>query len=144
MNGVDNKMLARRYIQEAWNRGNLGVIDELFAPDYANHNASLGQAPGVEGLTAMIASFREAFPDLHLTIDDLIAEGEKVVTRWTARGTHQGTLLGVPPSGKQVTVTTIAIDRFVAGKITDHWATRDELGLLVQLGLVKLQGSGAT
>lgn len=135
-----NKALARRYIEEVWNRGNLDLIDELFTPDYVNHNLSAGQAPGLAGIKALIGGFRAASPDLRLTIDDLIAEGDKVVTRWTARGTHQGDLMGIPPTGKRLTVSAIVVDRFVDGRIVEHWAARDDLGMLQQLGVIPTPG----
>jgi predicted ester cyclase len=81
-----------------------------------------------------------AFPDLHLTIEDLIAEGDKVVDRQTARGTHQGTFMGIPPTGKQITVTAMNISRIVGGKIVEHWVELDTLGMLQQLGVVPMPG----
>jgi steroid delta-isomerase-like uncharacterized protein len=130
------KAIARRYIEEVWNNGNLVLIDELFTPDYINHSPNVGQMAGPEGLKQLIATFRRAAPDLHLTINDMIAEGDRVVTRWTAQGTHQGELMGVPPTGKQIAVTAIVIDRIVDGRIVEHWAGRDDLGLFQQLGLI--------
>jgi predicted ester cyclase len=79
---------------------------------------------------------RAASPDLRFTVDDMIAEGDRVVTRWTARGTHKGVLFGCPPTGRPVTVEAIAIDRYVNGQITDHWAVRDDLGMMQQLGAI--------
>jgi predicted ester cyclase len=84
--------------------------------------------------------YRTAFPNIHVTIEDQIAEGDKVVTRWTGHGTHQGELMGIPPTNKAVTVTGIAIDRIVAGKIVEHWENFDQLGMLVQLGVVPPPG----
>jgi steroid delta-isomerase-like uncharacterized protein len=136
MSTEELKAIARRYIEEVWNKGNLALIDELFTPDHINHSPSAGQMAGPEGLKQLIASFRNAAPDLHFTIDDMIAEGDRVVTRWTARGTHAGELMGVPPTGKQITVTAIVIDRFAGGKFAEHWAGRDDLGLYQQLGLI--------
>jgi steroid delta-isomerase-like uncharacterized protein len=130
------KAIARRYIEEVWNKGNLALIDELFAPDHINHSPNAGQMAGPEGLKQLIATFRKASPDLHFTIDDMLAEGDRVVTRWTARGTHQGELMGVPPTGKRITVTAIVIDRIVDGKFVEHWAGRDDLGMYQQLGLI--------
>ncbi len=136
MSTQENKALARKYVEEVWNRGKLDLVDELFWPDYVNHDPSAGQGRGPEALKQLIATFRGASPDLQFTIDDLIAEGERVVTRWTARGTHRGLLMGVPPTGRAIAVKAIAVDRFVDGRIAEHWAVRDDLGLLQQLGVI--------
>ncbi len=136
MSAEELKAMARRYIEEVWNKGNLALIDEMFAPDYLNHSPNTGQMAGPEGLKQLIAGFRRAAPDLHLTIDDMLAEGDRVVTRWTARGTHQGELMGIPPTGRQITVSAIVIDRIVEGRIVEHWAGRDDLGMYQQLGLI--------
>ncbi len=136
MSTEELKAIVRRYIEEVWNNGNLALIDELFAPDWINHTPSIGQTAGREGLKQLIAGFRAAAPDLHLTINDMIAAGDRVVTRWTAQGTHQGEVLGVPPTGKLITGTAIVIDRIVDGRIVEHWAGRDDFGLYQQLGLL--------
>ena len=136
MSVEENKAVVHRYIEEVWNAGNLDLIDEMFAPEYTNHSPSPGQTPGPEGLKQLITMFRDAAPDLHLTVEDMIGEGDEVVTRWTARGTHQGELLGIPPTGKQIAMTAIVIERFSGGRIVDHWAARDDLGLLQRLGVI--------
>jgi len=87
--------------------------------------------------------YRTAFPDVHFTIEDQIAEGDRVVTRWTARGTHQGPLVGIPPTSKQVTMSGIAIYRLVDGKIVEQWGVNDMLGLLQQLGVVPILGQSS-
>ena len=130
----ENKALARRYVEEAINKGNLAVIDELTADDFVEHNPFPGQAPGVEGEKQLISMMRAAFPDLHSTIEDVIAEGDKVVLRATTRGTHKGEFMGIPPTGKQVTVTEIHIVRFANGKGVDHWGEVDMMGMMQQLG----------
>jgi steroid delta-isomerase-like uncharacterized protein len=132
----ERKVIARRYIEEVWNNGNLALIDELFTPDYINHSPSLGQVTGPEGLKQFIATFRNAASDLHLTIDDMVAEDDRVVTRWTAQGTHERELMGIPPTGNRICVSAIVIDRIVDGRIVEHWAGRDDLGLFQQLGLI--------
>lgn len=144
MSAEELKAIARRYIEEVWNNGNLALIDELFTPDYINHSPNAGQMAGPEGLKQLITSFRQAAPDLHFTIDDLVAEGDRVVTRWTARGTHQGYLMGVPPTGRQISVEAIVIDRFVGGRIVEHWGVRDDLGMYQQLGLIPSLEPGPT
>src|SRR5687767_518825 len=95
-----NKAIAQQYIEEVWNQGRLELIDQFFDPNYVNHNPSPGQAQGTAALKQLIAGMRAAAPDLHSTIDDMIAVDDKVVTRWTARGTHQGDLMGIPPTGR--------------------------------------------
>lgn len=136
MSTEELKAMARRYIEEVWNQGKLDLIDEMFAPDYINHTPSPGQVAGPAGIKQLIASFRKAAPDLHYTINDMIAEGDRVVTHWTAQGTHLAELMGVPPTGKRITVSAIVIDRIVNGRIVEHWAGRDDLGLFQQLGLI--------
>ena len=97
-------------------------------------------AAELEQYKQLVTMYFSAFPDLHLTIEDQIAEGDKVVTRWTARGTHQGPFMGIPPTGKRAVVTGIAIDRFANGKFVENWNNGDDLGLLQQLGVVPVPG----
>lgn len=130
-----NKSILRRYFEEAWNEGRLEMLDEIVAPNYVNHDPAVpGLPPGPEGLKPIIAGFRAAFPDLHFSIEDQIAEGDKLVTRWTMRGTHLGEFMGLPPSGKQVTSGGMQIERVVNGQIVEHWRKSDDLGLMQQLG----------
>jgi len=133
-----NKALARRNVEEIWNQGNLSVIDELVAPNATFHDPSVpgGKFTGPEGFRQFVQIYRGAFPDVRLTIEDLIAEGDKVVSRWTATGTQKGELMGIAPSGKRVTVTGCNIDQYQNGKIVEGWASYDMLGLLQQLGVV--------
>ena len=130
-----NKTVVRRAIEEVYNQGNLDIVDELVSGDFVAHAAS-EDIHGPAGMKQFVASLREAFPDLHLTIDDQVAEGDRVVTRWTARGTHAGTFQGIPPTGKRGTMTGIDIDRVVGGKAIECWTNADYLGLLQQLGVV--------
>jgi steroid delta-isomerase-like uncharacterized protein len=137
MSVEQNKTMMRRYFDEAWNTGNLSVLDEMVAADYANHTPAVpGLPPGPEGLKPILAAFRAAFPDLRFSIEDMMAEADRVVTRWTLRGTHQGEFLGLPPTGKPVVATGIEIDRIVEGKIVEHWLRADDLGLMQQLGAI--------
>ena len=117
-----NKALLRRYYQEVINQGNLSTIDQLFAPDL------------VESFKQAVTMSRTAFPDLHVTIEDQIAEGDRVVTRWTAKGTHKGLFLGVPPTDKLVTVTAIHIHQVTNGRIVKLWEEINLLGVMQQLG----------
>lgn len=134
---ADTKAIARRFLEEAFNSGNLDVVDELVAPEFVNHDAALPEpGVGIEAAKASITGYREAFPDLRLTIEQQLAEGEYVATRWSARGTHQGNLMGMAPTGKQATVTGITIDRIVDGRFVESWTNWDTLGLMQQLGVI--------
>ncbi|HEX5502377.1 MAG TPA: ester cyclase [Thermomicrobiales bacterium] len=128
-----NKALVRRAVEEVYNQGQLAVVDELVAGDFVIHSSS-ADIRGPEGTKQYVAALRAAFPDLHITIEDQFAEGDRVATRWTARGTHTGAFEGLPPTGKQVRVTAIDIDRIADGKVVECWTNMDELGLLQQLG----------
>jgi steroid delta-isomerase-like uncharacterized protein len=138
---IDYKAIARRIVEEAWSKGNLGIVDEVVSPSYVDHDPS-APAPvrGLDGAKEQVKLYRTAFPDLTFTIDDMMVDGEKVLTRWTARGTHKGSLMGIPPTGKQATVTGMTIDRFSGGKIVEGWANWDTLGLLQQLGVIPKMG----
>ena len=136
MSTEKNKVIMQRYFEEAWNRGNLALLDKLIALDYINHNPAVpGLPPGPEGLKPIFIAFRQAFPDIQFTIEDQIAEGDLVVTRWTMRGTQQGELMGIPPTGKQVKVTGSETERITNGRIVEHWLTVDQLGMMQQLGV---------
>src|SRR5947209_9301219 len=123
MSAEENKALNHRFFEEFWDQKNLAVADELMAPDHVNHTAGSppGLPPGPEGFKQFASVYFTAFPDLRITIDDLVAEGDKVVTRWTTRATHKGDLMGIPPTSKQVTITGITIDRIDGGKIVETW-----------------------
>lgn len=132
-----NKMLVRRAIEEVWNQGNFDLVDELIASDLVIHLPAPGQeVRGPEGVKQFYGMLRAAFPDIHFTINDQIAEGDRVVTRWTAQGTHTGEYRGIPPTGRQFKVTGIDIDRVAGSKVVECWPIEDDLGLLQQLGLV--------
>ena len=134
---AETKAIARRFLEEAFNGGKLDVVDELVAPEFVNHDAALPEpAIGIEAAKASITGYRDAFPDLRLTIEQQVAEGEYVTTRWSARGTHQGDLMGIAATGKQATVTGITIDRIVDGRFVESWTNWDTLGLMQQLGVV--------
>ncbi len=127
-----NKRLVRHAVEDVWNRGNFAVVDELVASDVVIHASS--EIHGPEGIKQFFAMLRQAFPDLHVTIEDQIAEGDRVATRWTARGTHTGAFQGMPPTGTPCRFTGIAIDRIANDKTVECWTNADELGLLHQLG----------
>jgi steroid delta-isomerase-like uncharacterized protein len=132
-----NKNVVRRLFEELWNKGNLSVADELFTANYDHHDPStpdVGRGPESEKKRATL--YRTAFPDLRLTIDDIIAEGETVMARWSCRGTHKGDLSGIAATGKQVTISGVAVARFTKGKMVEGWVNWDALGLMQQLGVV--------
>ncbi len=136
----ENKALIRRFTEEFRNRGNLAVADELLAPDYVLH-AGLGpDIRGPEGCKQDIIAVRSAFPDFHVTIDEMVAEGDKVAYRWTMRGTHRGEFTGITPTGKQVTGWGMSIDRIVGGRIVETWNRYDTLGFMQQLGVIPVKG----
>jgi steroid delta-isomerase-like uncharacterized protein len=130
-----NKAIIQRHFDEIWNQGRIEVADEIVAPNYTSHFPVPGQPPGIAGFKYAVQLLRASFPDLHLTVEDLIAEGDKVVARLTARGTHQATFRGIPPTGQSVTWTGIRIFRIAEGKIAEHWANWDDWSLLRQLGV---------
>jgi steroid delta-isomerase-like uncharacterized protein len=132
-----NKNAVRRLFEEVWNKGNLQVTDDLFTPNYAHHDSStpdVGRGPESEKKRATL--YRTAFPDLRLTVEDIIAEGETVVARWSCRGTHKGDLNGIAPTGKHVNMTGISIARFTNGKMSEGFVNWDALSLMQQLGVV--------
>jgi steroid delta-isomerase-like uncharacterized protein len=133
---AENKALVRRCFKEIWSKGNLDLIDQLVAPNYANHDPA-GPMPGVgrDGLKKHVSAYRTAFPDLTITVDDILAEDNKVTARWTARGTQKGPLLDIEPTGKQVTTEGISVIRIANGMIAESWVTWDMLGLMQQLGV---------
>jgi steroid delta-isomerase-like uncharacterized protein len=132
----ENKAIIQS-VEEALNRGDWDVVDRLFAASYVDHDPSrAGLPPGPEGVKQAWSMFRAAFPDLQVTIEDMIAEGDKVAVRGVVRGTHQGELMGIPPTGKQVTATLIDVNRIESGKLVERWAEQDNLGMMQQLGVI--------
>jgi steroid delta-isomerase-like uncharacterized protein len=132
-----NKAVVRRFIEDVWNSGNLAAIDELISEDHVDHDPGQAGSPGGrEGARAFIQMYRTAFPDTHIELGEMIAEGDLVAATWTATGTHQGELMGIPPTGKTATITGIGVDRVRDGQIVESWANYDLLGMLVQLGAI--------
>ena len=131
-----NKALLRRFYEELWSQGNLEAIPDLIAEDFVDHHPLPGAPPGREGLAALVTTWRTAFPDMRETYEDLIAEGDKVVGRFTMRGTHSGEFMGVPPTGRRVTMSGIDIVRVAGGKIAEFWYGEHLLELMRQLGAV--------
>ncbi len=132
----DNKALVSRSIDEIYNQGNLAAVDQYAASDFVIHAPS-GDIHGTAGARQYVAMLREAFPDFHITIEDQVADGDRVVTRWTAEGTHLGEFQGISPTGKRGTMTGIDIDRIADGKVVECWTNTDDLGLMQQLGVIQ-------
>ena len=132
-----NKEIVRRAVEGVWRDRNLAIVDELIALDYVGHDPTQPEPiQGPKGYREFVAIYQSAFEDATVTIDDQVAEGDQVVTRWTGRGTHTGELMGIAPTGKGVTVSGITISRIAGGKIAEEWELMDALGMFVQLGAV--------
>ena len=129
-----NKAAYRRFIQEIFNEGRLEKLDELLAPSYILHNAPLGTPPGRDGVRQVVTMFRTAFPDLEVTIEDQVAEGDKVCSRTTTRGTHRGAIFGIRPTGKAVTMRGLTLVRIADGRVAESWVSNDVMSLMNQLG----------
>jgi steroid delta-isomerase-like uncharacterized protein len=137
----ENKALVRRSFEEVFNQGNLDAVEEIFASDYVLHDPTTPEEiRGIEGMRQYVSIYRTAFPDLQQSIEDQFAEGEKVATRLIGRGTHQGELLGIPPTGNRVEAPGIVINRISGGKIAESWANYDALGMMQQIGAVPSPG----
>jgi steroid delta-isomerase-like uncharacterized protein len=128
-----NKALVRRCWEACFNQGNLTLVDELCVPDYAWHGPSQ-EITSAEGIKHLITTIRTGLPDLQMIFEDQFAEGDKVATRWTVRGTHTGELFGIPATSRQTTFAGLIISRIADGKIIEEWEQFDQLGLLQQLG----------
>lgn len=137
-----NKNLYLRLADEVLTKKNLAVVDELIATDFTEHAGGQPKRVGVEGFKAARLRRNAAFPDWKVTVDDIIAEGDKVVARATGQGTHRGEYMGIPPTGKVVKVSWIAIYRVANGKLAEHWQHIDELGLRQQLGATLTVAAG--
>lgn len=134
-----NKATLARLV-EFINTGNTAIVDEIVAPDYLERDPFPGQQPGREGLKEVILMTRAAFPDLEWRVDEMVAEGDTVASRFTWRGTHRGPFLGVPPTGRQIAVTGMVFDRVVGGRLVESQILMNTLGILAQLGAVELPG----
>jgi steroid delta-isomerase-like uncharacterized protein len=133
----EKKAVVRRYnelVEQYWRTGDADAFDEVVASDFVHH--SPGLPPDLEGMKQALPMFRAAFPDMRLTVEEMIAEGDKVVDRVTVRGTHEGELMGIPASGKQVEFMETHISRIADGKIVERWGEWDALGMMQQIGAV--------
>lgn len=140
MSAEENAAVIRRWIEEGWNQGKVAVVDELTAPDFVDHHLPPGVPPNAEGHKAWLQMARAGFPDIRITIEDMVVDGDKVVARMTVTGTQTGEFMGVPPSGKSVHVAAIGISRIVDGKSVEYWETFDALGLMQQIGAIPSPG----
>jgi steroid delta-isomerase-like uncharacterized protein len=138
MSTEENKALMRHFYEEVFNQRNLAAIDDFIAPTFVNHSAAqLGLTAGdLEHVTQFVSMVMQVFPDLHYTVEDLLADGDKVVARLSISGTQQGAFMGIPSTGKHATVPDIEIFRITNGKAVECWVQVDFLGLLQQLGAI--------
>jgi predicted SnoaL-like aldol condensation-catalyzing enzyme len=131
-----NKSVIRRFVEEVQNKKDWGVYDELNDPEFVNHSAPPGIPSDREGGKVYLGAFLNAFPDCHFTVDDMIAEGDQVVTKKTFTGTHEAEFVGIPPTGKRVTLQFVDIMRVRDGRIVEHWLSMDQLSFMQQLGVI--------
>jgi steroid delta-isomerase-like uncharacterized protein len=135
MSAEANKAVIRQWVETGWNHGDFSTINNIYAADYAYNDPSAPPLPkGPQAIMGVVSTYRGAFPDVRMTIEDMVSEGDKVVWRWTVTGTHNGPLMGIPASGKSVRLSGIVISRFVNGKWAEDWANWDTLGMLQQIG----------
>jgi steroid delta-isomerase-like uncharacterized protein len=130
-----------RFIAAIWHQGQFEAIDEVIAPAYVHHTSHTAgdgahEVHGPDGVRGVVSAWRSAFPDLHFTLEDLVVEGDKVVTRWTCCGTHLGVFRGIAPTGKRVTFTGMTLYRIAQGKIVEQWTVEDGVSLYQQLGIL--------
>ena len=138
----NNKAIVRRFYEEVFNQRNLELVDEICTADHVFHNPPT-TLHGREEFKQLLSLYITAFPDARFTVEDEIADGDRVASRYTFRGTHRGELLGIPPTGKQVTVTGIIINRIVNGKTEEGWLNFDALGMMQQLGVIPAPGQAS-
>ena len=134
MAGEEHKALYRRFVEEIINGGKFDLVEEVFSPEYNDHSAPPGAPPGLDGVRAVFAMFRGAFPDVHFTIIHMVAEGDMVATYVSGTGTHNGPFMGIAATGRKVQWTSSGFFRVANGKIVEHWGIPDLLGLMGQLG----------
>ena len=131
---AQNKEIAHRFLEELWNQGKLDAVDDIVTNDIIIHVAGR-DIKGIENFKKFILGYRNAFPDIKFTIEEQIAQGDKVAERYTIRSTHQGELQGIPPTGKQIKIASIDITRFLDGKMVERWGEFDSIGMMMQLGM---------
>ena len=136
MSTEENKAIIRRMTEEFYNQGNIERADDFFADTYVHHDPASPQVRDRDGLKETVRAFRAGCPDLHVTSDDLVAEGDQVTKRWTIHATHTGDLAGLPPTGKRIALSGLELFRLADGKIVECWSAYDNLSLLQQLGAI--------
>jgi steroid delta-isomerase-like uncharacterized protein len=134
MGDASNKQLVERFVEEAFNNGNLDVVDEVYAERFESHGPFAGGTQGREDVKGFVATYRNAFPNGQTVVEGQVEEGDGVAYRWTFRGTHNGELMGIPPTGKDVTISGITMIRAENGRIVAQWNCFDVMGMLQQLG----------
>ena len=145
MSTEQNKALVRQLVEEVINQGNISMIDELLIPDFVEHEElPPGIPPGREAPKALFTMLRSAFPDLKATIEHLIAEGDEVVLHMTWTGTHEGEFMGIPPTGKRISINVIDILGIAEGKFVEHWGQMDSMGMMQQLGAIPTPGQSGS
>lgn len=136
MSTEENKAIMRRFFEQALNQGDASLVDQIFSSDFINHDPTPGISADRDGVKQYLAQLTTVFPDLHATIDQMIAAGDMVVIHASARGTHRGSLWGIPATGKRIEVRSVTIHRMVGGKIVERWYLLDKLSLMQQLGIL--------
>jgi steroid delta-isomerase-like uncharacterized protein len=133
----ENKAIARRALEEVFNAGNLGVVDEIVSEDHVHHDPAMPEeGHGRERVKEFVSMYRSALPDVHVEIEDQIAEGDRVATRWVTSGTHEGDLMGINPTGNRVRVVGMTIHGIADGQIAETWEIYDALGMMQQIGAI--------
>ena len=132
-----NRALVRRFIEEVFNQGRLSVAEELLAPDYVHHDPATGErGSGIGGLEHLVGFYRQAFPDFQISLEDQMAAEDRVVERWSGRGTHRGSLSGVAATGRTISAQGISIHRIANGRIAETWTCFDSASILRQIGAI--------
>jgi len=143
MSAEQNKAIVRRWVASGWNTGDLSMVDEFYAADYTLHSPGAPDLRGTDAFKAYVTMYRTALPDMHFTIEDMLAEDDKVAWRVTARGTHRGELMGIAPTGKSAVIWAFIVSRFDAGKWAEDWVLVDTMGMLQQLGVLPAPGQAS-
>jgi steroid delta-isomerase-like uncharacterized protein len=134
------KQLYQEYIEAVWHQRDLATMERYFTDDIVDHAAPPGQGPGLAGLRASFAMIQAAFPDWHITVEDMVEEGDKLVTRIAFTGTHRGPFFGIPATGRRIASGGTHTLRYADGKMAEHWSHSDDLGMMQQLGVVQMPG----
>jgi steroid delta-isomerase-like uncharacterized protein len=135
-----NQDVIRLVCEKVWGEGDVGLVDELYAENYVALNPTPGLPAGREGVEIELTAYRQAFPDMRVTLEEMVSEGDKVVARYTIRGTNTGEMMGIPPTGKSAEISGVSIARLENGKVAEEFALTDMMGLFQQLGLAPEMG----